>query len=68
MRALIAKMHVVCIQEKSHVVVGGGYVLGAVSHNMLVMSIAYAIAALMTTHLLNRSRTSELRHTSDPRD
>lgn len=61
MRALLAKWHKFCVKEKGHLVVGGGYVATTFwgGHNSALMAGAYGVAALMATHMINRSGTGQ---------
>jgi hypothetical protein len=63
-RALIAKMHVVCVREKSHLLIGGGYVASTVWHSSALMAAVYGLAALLATHVVHRTKSAdaELRH------
>lgn len=66
MRALLAKIHRVCVREKGHLLIGTGYIFTTFWHSSTLMSVVYGVAAIMGTHVIHRkSRTSEveLRHT-----
>lgn len=65
MKALITKMHLVCVREKGHLLIAGGYVITSVYHSSALMSAAYGIAALLGTHVLHRAGKGkpELKHT-----
>lgn len=63
MRALVARLHRVCVREKGHLLIGSGYILSTFWHSSALMSAAYGIAALMGTHIIHRKRHEpELRH------
>lgn len=59
MSKLVARMHLVCVREKGHLVVGGGYVLSTVWHNSAIMAAAYGLAALLVTHVIHRTKSTE---------
>jgi hypothetical protein len=59
MKALIAKMHLVCVREKGHLLIAGGYITTSFHHNSALMSAAYGIAALLGTHVLHRAGKKE---------
>lgn len=67
MRALINKMHLVCVREKGHLLIAGGYIITSFNHSSALMSAAYGVAALLGTHVLHRAgkreSESELKHT-----
>lgn len=68
MRRLTGKLRAlrrVCVREKGHLVVGGGYlVTTALGHNSAIMATVYGVAALMATHVINRTGAEQpdLRH------
>lgn len=65
MKRLLNFLRKFCVREKSHLVIGGGYVVTTFWHNTALMSTAYGVAALMATHVIHRTTQDdepELRH------
>lgn len=57
MRTLVAKVHKFCFREKGHLIVASGYLATTFWHNTALMSAAYGVAALLTTHAIHRTST-----------
>lgn len=54
-----------CVKEKSHLVIGTGYIITTFWHSTALMSTVYGVAAIMATHVIHRTNQedeSELRH------
>jgi S-adenosylhomocysteine hydrolase len=68
-RKLILKWHRFCVREKGHLVVGGGYLITIFSggHNSALMAGAYGAAALMATHVINRTGVEEPKLKHEPK-
>ena len=63
MRKLTARLHTFCLREKGHLVVAAGYILSTFWHSSALMSGAYGVAALMTTHVIHRTgQPTDLKH------
>jgi S-adenosylhomocysteine hydrolase len=59
MRKIVDRLNQVCLREKSHLIVAGGYLTTTFWHSSAVMSAAYGAAALMATHVIHRTSTDD---------